>query len=203
MTLIDAGFDRSRPQVIGYRDPELSPFVVTRQTNHIIWLCETGLTGKPIRDYLHDFTNPFLETSSKTGITLFDTDALRGKLFDPEAEEASRLTFAVMANMHIYTTIENAPESFGFSRSGVLKAPSTYQEYSARIEEIQEQLELISSGYYGNSTNRPFNWGRLRTYSFFQTAAILPLHLPKNARERAEEEREKLHRIYGDIDTNI
>ena len=198
---IEGPLNTRRVHLPSHKDPDRSPFRITRQTKQVLDLCELGLNGDHVVEYIQGFTYPLLHTASRAGIVLFDNNALRNQQFDPEEEEATRYMFAVMANLPGFTRVRifEGKEPYEFSRGGVLKAPSTLEEFEQRIRELEIQLALIATGNY-REEKLPFNWQKFRTTVFFDTAAALPLHLPETERESAERERENLNRLLYGID---
>ncbi len=197
MALIDSGFDRSRPQIIGYRDPELSPFAITAQTDHNLALFQYGIVvGSTLKDYLHEITFPgYLDRARAASEILFKDEALRSRDFDPEFEEATRHAYVIMAWMHDRTQWKYVPT--GFSRRGMLAAPTTQEAFITRIDQMTAQLWAISQKG-SRLEGLTASLSMLRTLAFFKTASSLEIQLPESERITAQMEREKLESILGD-----
>lgn len=187
------GFNQ-RPdnRIIPYGDYDFSPFCITTRTHEQLGNLRAGtITPATFGGYVKEMTLPFYVRRAVEGAAvLYSDEVLQSQSLDPEIEEAARHGFVVMAWMHEVTKWKFVPT--GFSRKGMLAAPATDEEYVARMTEIYLQLKSI----YDPNVNLPGStgtyMGRLRTFSFFLTAATLPIHLSDSQRITAEMERERL-----------
>lgn len=206
MAFIDSGFDRNRPQVIGYRDPDLSPFVITSQTDRNLALFQYGIVaGATLRDFFYEVTLPsYLNRARAASVVLFKDAALRSQDFDPEDEEAARHAYVSMAWMHKLTQLSYLPT--GFSRRGMLAAPKTLEAYVGRIDQMTGQLSAISQRGSSLEELPKASLSMLRTLAFFRTAHYFnsaDIQLPQSERTTAQREREKLERLLGDTHIDL
>lgn len=179
-------------RIIPYGDYDFSPFDITTRTHEQLGNLRAGtITPATFGGYVREMTLPFyVQRAAKGAAVLYSDEVLQSRNLDPEIEEAARHGFVVMSWMHEVTKWKFVPT--GFSRKGMLAAPATHEEYVARMTEIYLQLKSI----YDPNVNLPGSaetyMGRLRTFSFFLTAANLLIHLPDSQRITAKMERESL-----------
>lgn len=193
--------NRNSLQSITHLTSERSPLVVAAQTSDLLEQLSYGdVRLGPAREYLHEFTIPYLESAAQSSSILFDDDALRSEEFDPDSEMAARHAYVVMAWM---SEIVKSPQlPMGFSRQGMLRAPSTKRDFIWRISELEEVLDLISTVH--NALRTPDkNQSKIRTINYFGTAGSLKLHLPPTQRESAETERQNLENLLAEVNINL
>lgn len=130
MTDIEKGFSlphRTEFQpVIGYREIEKSPPIVVRQTHSLLGLYYQGAirNPEPARDYLQDYTLRYLKAAEVGSSILYDQlDQLTVQEIDLETREAAHHAFIVLAHLPDKARSPFLPK--GFSRRGMLKAPTT------------------------------------------------------------------------------
>ncbi len=167
-----------------------SPAAVAKQTNYMLELCAIGLNGKPVVDYLHYYTSPYLKSAAVAGALLFKNSPaeIMKKAYElgPAEEQAARHVYTVMGHLPEFASwIPGEQDEFDFSSHGVLRAPENYSEYFERIREMAIEIKSILRGDYRDET--PFKWSKFRTISFFRTAAMMPLHRPVPEAEIFEE----------------
>lgn len=187
----------------GYREPARSPFVVTGQTYDLLRLYHANalLNFSHGRDYLQEYTFPYLTTAEKTSDTVFDkTGAFNGKADLESREVASHayIIFAWLPDMTRIPTVSALKD--GFSRKGMLRAPLTQQEYKLRIRELKVELAKIATG-----TTEPEQILRpktplFRTFVFFRVAAFLNPSFKLNPEEKEllekqQEERQNINNL--------
>lgn len=82
----------------------------------------------------------------------------------------------------------------GFSRKGMLKAPTTQRQFVTRIKELRVSIQHVTLEAYP-----PL----LRTFKFFEVGNELPVKLTDDEREQEELEREKINKLLDGIDISI
>ena len=186
-----------------YEDTERIPQRVIVQTDVLLRLCNTGTIRDPgiARDYLQGYTLKFINTAAQGVERVFSVDesVVNAQLLD--VNEAADLTKAVFAWMHYFATSQFLPN--GFSRKGMLQAPTTKEQFLQRTAEIKRELAFVVAGL--KDTNIPLEArpSALRTHNFFRVGAIMPLKFPDSKRELAEKERDAFDRLLGDTKIDL
>lgn len=179
---------RNSVQSIDYLTGERSPIQIATQTGWVINYLR-HVKNSPIehaQDYVREFSLPYLGSAVESADILFNDQALRSEDFDPDGEMAARHVYVVMAWMH---------EMMGFSRRGMLRAPSNRDEFTGRVRDMEQQLTAIAFNPGEAHSSAP-NVKRWLTLSFLETASgLTELHLPEVDRESSEREREALFRL--------
>lgn len=177
-----------------YKEPERSPFVVTAQTCRLLRLYWKGILSnfKYGRDYLLEYTFPYLVQAGKSCDALFDTYGAYNGNADPESREAAHHAFVIFSWMHEVTGARatKALES-GYSRGGILRAPRNKPEFIFRLREIQAELSLVAHGYTNPGTHPGLKVRSFRTHVFFMTAECFTVTSKMNTSELEAKEKEE------------
>lgn len=118
--------------------------MVIDQTDSLLRLYSKGAIRQAeiARDYLHDYTLTFLDTAAKGVKRVFTKDDSVINAQPLDANEAADLTNVVFAWMHYFATSQFLPN--GFSRRGMLQAPTTREQFLQRTAEIKKELAHLS-----------------------------------------------------------
>ena len=192
-----------------YEKPERSPFIVTGQTYGLLKLYHANALPNfsQGRDYLQDYTFPYLTTAEKTSDTVFDkTGAFKGNADLESREVASHayIIFAWLPDMTRIPTVSALKD--GFSRRGMLRAPLTQREYKLRIRELKVELAKIATGITKPKQILRPKPSLLRTFVFFRVAAFLNPSFKLNAGEKElvekqQEERQNINNLLKGVST--
>jgi len=196
--------DKKFQPTIEYKDAERSPIMIATQTFTLLGLLHQGAIRKPelAKDYLHDYTLPYLSQAEKGCDTLFDR---KGKAFediDLETREVAHHAFIVFANMPDQMTSAFLP--MGFSRrTGMLKAPETKDEFLGKIEEIRIGVWQTADGRTKPGVTLEAFPRLLRTYGFFKVGGTLPIKLTESEEKKEQVEKEKFEDLLKDIKVSL
>lgn len=190
--------------IIKYKDAEKSPIMIASQTWTLLGLLHQGAIRKPelAKDYLHDYTFPYLNQAEKGCNTLFDR---KGKVFediDLETKEAAHHAFIVFAHMPDQMTSAFLP--MGFSRRiGMLKAPATKDEFLDKIEEIKIEVWRTADGRVNPGATLEAFPRLLRTYGFFRIGSMLPIKQTESEQKKEQIEKEKFEEFLKDVNVSF
>lgn len=194
--------------VIGYKDIEKSPSFVVSQTHALLRFFYQGIiqemirNSKPAEDYLHDYTLGYLKAAEEGSSTLYNQ--IGGVVtpdIDLETREAAHYAFVVMANL---PDMAKSPYlAKGFSRKGMLKAPTTQRQFLARIKELIFGIQQVVAGKVKPHVTLEAYPPLLRTFKFFEVGNELPVKLTDDEREQEELEREKINKLLDGIDISF
>lgn len=190
--------------VIGYREIEKSPPLVARQTHTLLGLYYQGAirNPEPARDYLQDYTLGYLTAAEEGSGMLYDqTGQFIVQEIDLETREAASHAFVVLAYLPDRATSPFLPS--GFSRRGMLAAPTTQKQFLTRIKELKIGLWQIADGNINPHTILEAYPPILRVWKFFEVGSGLPIRLTDDEREQEQLGRERLNALLGGIDTSI
>lgn len=167
-----------------YEDPSRAPKVVVEKTYDMLDLLRSGGVGtepdSPANIYFRRYTVPYLASVIHGANSLFDPDGSLDQQAILEENEASGLAFVIFASMHEAVMSKYLPT--GFSRRGMLKAPSTRKEFEERVKQIRRRLNLFLNGQRIPNLNETNNLGDFKTLGFFFTGKNLPPIFPKENR---------------------
>lgn len=208
MTDIENGFcipfrEEFQP-VIGYREIEKSPPLVVRQTHTLLGLFYQGAirNPEPARHYFKDYTLGYLKAAEEGSPVLFDkTGPLIAQEIDLETREAASHAFVVLAHLPDEATSSFLPN--GFSRRGMLAAPTTKDQFLARIKELKIGLWQIVDGNLSPHATLEADLPLLRVCKFFEVGSGLLVRLTADEREQEQLKREEFNDLLGGIDTSI
>lgn len=142
----------------------------------------------------------FLDTAAQGVRRVFTKDDAVINAQALDVNEAADLTNVVFAWMHYFATSQFLPN--GFSRRGMLQAPTTSEQFLQRTAEIKKELALIVAGLRDTDMPLEAKPSALRTHTFFRVGSIIPLKLPDNKKELAEK-REAFDKLLGDINIDL
>ena len=186
-----------------YENTERIPQRVIGQTDLLLRLYNTRAILKPeiARNYLHDYTLKFLDKAAQGVDRAFSIDESVVDAQPLDVNEAADLTKVVFAWMHYFATSQFLPN--GFSRRGMLQAPTTKEQFLQRMAEIKRELAFVVAGL--KDINKPLEArpSALRTHNFFRVGAMMPLKFPDSERELREKERNAFNRLLGDIKVDL
>lgn len=168
-------------EVIGYREPEKSPFIVVRQTDALLRLFYSGAIHRPglARDYFHDYTISYLKEAEKGSGALYDGQGNLVPDVDLETREAADHALVVFTHMHDRATSPFLPK--GFSKRGMLGAPTTHRQFLARIKELKIGIWQVVEGRVQPYATLEVSPRLLRIFKFFEVGTNLPLKLIESA----------------------
>lgn len=195
-------FHDSRFQPIpGYEDIQRAPYAVVSQTDLLLRLYSEKAIRQPeiARGYLKEYALGFLDATTRGVARVFTKDKTIIDAQPLDINEAADFTNVVFAWMHYFATSRLLPN--GFSRRGMLQAPTTRKEFVQRTTEIKRELAFIVAGLRDHDMPLETNPSSLRTHTFFHVGAIIPLKFPDSKRELEEKEKEVFDRLLGN--TNI
>ncbi len=138
-------FELKRFQPVpGYKDHERAPRVVISQTHNTLKLYRAGVIGDPkfAKDYIRDYTFGYLNTAAE-GVERVFTKA-PADIQPLEMNKAADVAHVVFAWMHYFAESKYLP--MGFSRKGMLEAPTTKRQFIGRIAELKRELAFIVTG---------------------------------------------------------
>lgn len=165
-------------------EQEITPKAIVSETMNMMGGVFVGaITPELSRDYVQFYTFPFLRKAANGAGSIFDRKLLFRDTTNPEINEAADFTNVVFAWMHHYARSKYLPN--GFSRRGVLRAPSSRGEFIGRIVEIGQTLPDMLDGKFRGS-NLWNNTEALRTLTFFEVGRIIPLKLPETSEQAIE-----------------
>lgn len=194
-------FRKSRFQPIpGYENIERAPQVVIGQTDSLLRLYKTGAIRQldPARGYLHDYTSTFLDTAAQGVKRVFTKNDVDTQPLD--VNEAADVANVVFAWMHYFAISPFLPN--GFSRRGMLQAPTTSEQFLQRIAEIKRELALIVTGLRDTDMPLEAKPSALRAHTFFRVGSIIPLKFPDSKEELAGK-KEAFDKLLGDIQVDL
>ncbi|GEM_PF-1804525 len=208
MTDIEKGFSLPHPTefqpVIGYREIEKSPPLVVRQTHTLLGLFHQGAirNPEPARDYLQDYTLGYLKAAEVGSDILYDQlDQFNVQEIDLETREAASHAFIVLAHLPDKATSPFLPK--GFSRRGMLKAPTTREEFLAKITELKVCIWQVVVGEVAPRATLEAYPPILRTFKFFEVGNELPVKLTDEEIKQEKLERERFNDFLGGVNTSI
>ena len=185
-----------------YEDPARVPKIVVSQTESIIGLmAHGGLSPKFVKDYIVNYTFPYLKTAAQGAGRVFDTTLVIADSQTPEMNEAADFTNIVFGWMHYFATSQYLPN--GFARRGMLRAPQDRDEFVRRLREIKFQLNGMASGVISTEMTLDTSVAAFRTYQFLKVGATMPLKFPETEREKAEHARYMMAKMLEGIDTDF
>lgn len=190
--------------VIGYREIEKSPPLVARQTHTLLGLYSQGAirNPRPARDYLEDYTLEYLKAAEAGSGILYDqTGNLKPQEIDLETREAASHAFVVLAHLPDKATSPFLP--LGFSRKGMLAAPTTKEQFLARIKELKIGLWQIADGNLSPHATLEAYPSLLRVCKFFEVGNGLLVRLTDDEIKQEGSERERFNDLLGGIDTSL
>jgi len=193
--------------VIGYREMEKSPHFVVRQTHTLLGLYYQGVirnsgNSKPAKDYLHDFTLGYLEAAEEGSSTLCNQiGEIITSDIDLETREAAHYAFVVFA--YLPDKARSPYLAKGFSRKGMLKAPTTQRQFLTRIKELRVVIQQVVAGEVKPHTTLEARPPVLRTFKFFEVGNELPVKLTNDEKKQEQLEREKFNDLLGGIDISL
>lgn len=194
--------DRRFQPIPEYGDTERVPQVVVAQTDLLLGLYRSGVISQPqaARDYLQDYTLELLNMASKGVDRVFGKNDAAIKSQSLDVNEAADFANIVFAWIHYFAVSQYLPN--GFSRRGMLRAPTTKEQFLQRTSEIKKELALIAVGI---DPNVPFEArpSALRAHNFFRVGAIIPLKFPDTERESADKERGAFDKLLGDTKIDL
>jgi len=165
-------------------DRDIAPKTIVSETMNMMGGIFAGtITTEISKDFLEYYTFPFLRKAAGGAGLVFDRKLLFIKDTNPDVNEAADFTNVVFGWMHHYASSNYLPN--GFSKNGVLKAPSNRGEFIARVIEIGETLPDMLDGRFRGS-NLWGNIGALRTLTFFEVGRVIPLKFPETNRQAME-----------------
>lgn len=134
----------NKPVIFRYRPTDLSPFAITKHTAKLLDEIGQGIiAGCDAKEYFYEVTADSYLARAKTGSRiLFPNDTLGEDNIDPLTQEATRHAFVIFAWMHEVTKWKFIPT--GFSRRGMLAAPTTQKQFDSRIDQLAGQLKVVS-----------------------------------------------------------
>ncbi len=165
-------------------EKDFAPKTIVSETMNMMGGLFAGrITPEVSRDYVEYYTIPFLRKAAEGVDVVFDRKLLFANSTTPDINEAANFTNIVFAWMHHYASSSFLPD--GFSRNGVLKAPSNRRQFIARIAEMDYTLpDMLNGAYRGRNL-----WGNinaLRTLAFFEVGKALPIKFPETSRQTME-----------------
>lgn len=194
--------------IIGYKDIEKSPSFVVSQTHALLRFFYQGIIQKMIRNsklaeaYLHDYTLGYLEAAEEGSSTLYNQ--IGGVVtpdIDLETREAAHYAFVVMANL---PDMAKSPYlAKGFSKKGMLKAPTTQRQFVTRIRELRVSIQQVVAGKVKPHVTLEAYPPVLRTFKFFEVGNELPVKLTDDERKQEMIERERFNDLLGGIDISF
>lgn len=194
--------------VIGYKEIEKSPFFVVRQTYTLLGLYYQGVFQEAIRnsklaeDYLHDYTLGYLEAAEEGSSTLYNQiGGIVTPDIDLETRGAAHYAFVVFA--YLPDKARSPYLTKGFSRKGMLKAPTTQRQFVTRIRELRVSIQQVVKGKVKPHITLEAYPPLLRTFKFFEVGNELPVKLTDDEREQKELEREKINKLLDGIDISF
>lgn len=190
--------------VIGYREIKKSPPLVVRQTHTLLGLFYQGAirNPEPARDYFKDYTIGYLKAAEDGSYVLFDkTGQLIAQEVDLETREAASHAFVILAHLPDRATSPFLPN--GFSRRGMLVAPTTQEQFLARIKELKIGLWQISDGNINPYATLEADPHILRVFKFFEVGNGLLVKLTADEREQEQLKREEFNDLLGGINTSL
>lgn len=179
--------------VIGYREIEKSPPLVVRQTYTLLGLYYQGAirNPQPARDYLHDYTLEYLKAAKEGSYNLYDQiGQLALQEIDLEIREAAHHAFVILAHLPDRSSSPYLPK--GFSRRGMLRAPTTLNQFLARIRGLKVGIWQIAEGEVEPYATLEAYPPILRVFKFFEVGSSLPVRLTDDEKKQEQLEREKL-----------
>lgn len=191
--------------VIGYKEIEKSPPVVVSQTYALLELYYLGIiqntirNSQPAKNYLRNYTLDYLKAAEEGSYALYDR--IKGQSvqeIDLETREAAHYAFVVFAYLP-----DKAGSHYlakGFSRKGMLKAPTTQRQFLTRIRELRVGIWQVVKGEVKPHTTLEAYPSVLRTFKFFEVGNKLPVKLTDDEKEQEALEREKINKLLDGID---
>lgn len=198
MAYLEAGGFNRNTHLIPYQDSDLSPFSIGRHTAQFLEKINYGLIlGQSANHYFHEVTIPLYLEKAKVGSEVpFLREAFQADEIEPDNQFAARHAFVVFAWSHETVTSRFLP--MGFSRRGMLAAPTTQEEYLRRIDDLISYLDKASTQQNRVSIKRPLDSTLvLQATAFFKTAGILKMDKLPNA------EKEQFESILGDTPVDL
>lgn len=194
--------------VIGYKEIEKSPFFVVRQTYTLLGLYYRGVfqeairNSKPAKDYLHNYTLGYLEAAEEGSSSLYNQiGGIVTPDIDLETRGAAHHAFVVFA--YLPDKARSPYLAKGFSRKGMLKAPTTQRQFLTRIKELIFGIQQVVAGKVKPHVTLEAYPPLLRTFKFFEVGNELPVKLTDDEREQEELEREKINKLLDGIDISF
>lgn len=180
--------------IIGYREINKSPFVVTIQTNRLLKLFRTGLIFDLSlgEEYLKEYTLGYISDAESNCSVVFDKSGKPIDTIDIESREAAARAYTIFGWLPDMTTIPLvAPLKEGFSRKGMLKAPISREEFLARTRELKIELSKIATGITDYKQRPKLGSPFFRTLTFFRVAEHLNPSFPLTVEEKEVIRRKK------------
>ena len=186
-----------------------SPFIIAGHTGTLLELYNHRVISGSQEYYLQQDTLPYLRTAEQglavtvgramlqpeQTLTFFHGTTIDMEDWERQSMEAFGYTLVVFGALPEYARSEMFPQ--GFSRHGILRAPTTPLEFLLRIKEMQREIEIVS---HGQKTHElPY----ARTYKFFQVARELPLEMPEGAKEQEERARHEFNKLLDNIRVDL
>lgn len=190
--------------IIGYREVVKSPQVVVRQTNTLLGLYYQGAIRDPdqAKSYLCEYTLGYLNAAEEGSDLLYERfGQFTGQDIDLETKEAADYTLVVLACLPDRAKSPFLPN--GFSRSGMLKPPTTRVQFLTSIRELKIGIRQVVIGDIEPYATLEAYPAVLRVFNFFEVGSRLPMRLMDDEKKYERIEREKFNDLLGGIDISI
>lgn len=187
MAYLETGEFNRNIHLVPYQESDLSPFSIGHQTALLLENINHGLlVGQSASSYFHNVTIAAYLDRARVGSEVpFSRDTFQAENIDPEDQLAARHAFVIFAWIPETVTWRFVPT--GFSRRGMLAAPSTPQDYLKRINRLTSYLEVVSVKDKRKPGKPLPTTLTIEALAFFKTAGILQMDkLPSKEREQFE-----------------